>query len=342
MKNRFLITALSAITAVGMISCGNPAEPEDFILTTDNVDQCIVSMGQYKGLKINLTRDSLPEDAIDYYTDFFFEKKARAVKDWVADRGDIVYVDYVGSLEGKSDNALYGRNQRVVIGSNTSLTGFEEALIGVTEGSEKCFSVSFPTNYSDTELAGQVCDFIVQVKAVIPGLSDESVAALDSDVFHDEQEYRLFAYNTLKEYADRDYRTRLVEEVLKRAVAGSEYPELPPGLIIRAEQAVEERLADTAAGYDLDVAKYLEYRNSSLEAEATEYAKEQILIYKIAKEEGLAVTDRDLDDAAAEYVKYFDEYESLSDYFAAHDTYELRNHLTYERVADFIIDNTNK
>ncbi len=341
MKNRFLITALSAITAVGMISCGNPAEPEDYLLTTDNVDQCILSIGQYKGLKINITRDSLTDEAIDYYTDSFFETQAESVKDWTADRGDIVYIDYVGSIEGNSDNAMYGRDQRVVIGANTHVAGFEEALIGVKEGSEKTFSLSFPANYSDLELAGQVCDFIVQVKAVIPGLSDESVAALKSDVYRNEHEYRLFVLDTLKEYADSNYRTRLVEEVLKKVVTESEYPELPEGLIRRAEHAVTEKFAATAARYNLDVAKYLEYCNSSLEEEAQEYAKEQILVYKIARDEGLAVTDEDLDNKAEEYVRYFDEYDSLDDYYAVNDRDDLRNRMIYDRVAGFIIENTN-
>ncbi|MCR5278684.1 MAG: FKBP-type peptidyl-prolyl cis-trans isomerase [Lachnospiraceae bacterium] len=306
MKNRFLITALSAVMAVGMISCGNPAEPEEYVLTTDNVDQCIRSIGQYKGLKINITRDSLTDDAIDYYTDYFFEKQASSIEGWKAAKGDKVVIDYVGSLSGSSDDAVYGRDQKVEIGKHTHIKGFEEALIGATAGDELTFTLSFPDDYKDAEFAGKPCDFIVQVKSVIPGISDEAVAALNSEVYRTAEEYRVFVYYTLKEYSDSDYRTRLVQEVLKKSGADSAFNEIPEGLINRAKEAVIAKYTETAAEYGLDVDKYLEYCNTSLEAEATEYAKQQVLIYKIASDEGLVASAEESDaKAVSEMVSDF-------------------------------------
>ncbi len=308
MKNRFLITALSAIMAVGMISCGNPAEPEDYELTIDNVDQCISSIGQYKGLKINITRDTLTDDAIDYYMDFFFEKQAETITDWPAAEGDTVVIDYIGSLPDDTDKAMYGKDQKILIGGQNSIRGFEEALRGVKKGDEVTVSISFPDDYQDPDFAGRDCNFILQVKSVIPAISDESVAALNSDVYSDENEYRVFVYYTLKEYADSDYRSRLVQEVLKKAGAGSVFQPIPAGLIQRAEDVITDRYKEVAEGYNLDVPAYLEYCDTSLEAEATAYARQQILIYKIAKEEGL-----NGDDSEA----------------------------IFEKVSDFIAENTN-
>ncbi len=308
MKNRFLIAAVAVILTIGSLSCGKPAEPEDFILTTENVDRCISSVGQYKGLKVIVTRDSLTDESIDYYTDYFFEKQSQDIKDWIAEDGDTVVIDYDGFFAGTKDIAVSGKGQRVVLGRNSLINGFDRELLGVKEGDTKEFTLSFPADYQSDVLAGVSCDFKVSVTGVIPGLSDKAVRALESEVYTNEQEYRTFVYYTLKEYADSDYRTRLVREVLNRAAAGSVFTEIPEGLLIRAKAEVMERYEDTAERYGLQVPEYLEYCGTSLDAEATSYAKEQIVLFKIAKEEGLEAGD-----AGA----------------------------VYESVSSFIVDNTN-
>ncbi len=308
MKKRFLIAAMSVILAFGSVSCGTPAEPEDFILTTANVDRCISSIGQYKGLKVIVTRESLTDESIDYYTDYFFEKQAQDIEGWTAENGDTVVIDYNGYFAGTEDIAVSGKGQRVLLGRNSLIKGFDRELLGVKEGDVREFTLSFPTDYQSDVLAGVSCDFKVSVTGVIPGLSDKAVSALNSEVYTNEREYRTFVYYTLKEYADSDYRTRLVREVLNKTAAGSVFAEIPEGLLIRAKAEVEAKFLDTAERYGLQVPEYLEFCGTSLDAEAMSYAKEQIVLFKIAREEGLEAGD-----AGA----------------------------VYDSVSSFIVDNTN-
>lgn len=342
MKNRLLLLVMCAVMAVGMISCGNPAEPEEFTLTTDNVNDYITSIGKYEGLTIDVKRTEMTDELIQNYTEAFFAKQAESIKDWVADRGDTVKINYTGVFGGEEESTISGKTQDVVIGKNTHISGFEEALVGTVAGDHVEFTLTYPADYLDASLAGRDCSFSVDVVAVIPKLSDASVKALGSDVYSNEKEYRVFVRNTLETFTDSDYRAGVVKAVIKRVAANSVFKELPAGFIASCEDYIENLYGDTAAKYNVSVAEYLELCDTSLEIEAREYAKQQLVIYKIAVDRGLEVSDEELDKIAKEYVDYYDEYNDLAAFYAVNPKEELREKTMSKKVSDYILSVTNQ
>ena len=342
MKNRILILTMSVIAAVGMISCGNPAEPEEFILTTQNVNNCIVSIGNYKDITVDVDKIVLTDELIGTYTDEFFAKQAESLENWVAGNGDTVVIDYTGTVGDSGKKNVAGTDQAVSIGKNTHLDGFEDELIGSVAGAHLSFTVSYPENYYDESLAGKKCDFDVHVKKVIPGLSDESVAALKSEIYSDKNEFKLFVYNNLSEFTEKQYKNDVFRSALNKIVTTSEFSEIPKGLVEGMKKEVEEIYADTAAKYGVSVSDYLRLCDSGLGEEALKLAKEQIVIYKIALDEGLEIDDAELDAKAAEYVELYEEYASLDDYFAANPREELREKEITAKVSDYILSVANR
>lgn len=77
MKNRLLCMAMAVIFAIGMISCGKPATPDDFEITADNVDNYIVSIGDYDALKVGAEIDIVTDEMISHYADSFYEAMAK-------------------------------------------------------------------------------------------------------------------------------------------------------------------------------------------------------------------------------------------------------------------------
>lgn len=79
---------------------------------------------------------------------------------------DRVTIDFTGSIDGKPFEGGTGGDIVVELGSGSFIPGFEEQLIGVAPGDNRKVEATFPTNYTNAELAGKTASFDVTVKGV--------------------------------------------------------------------------------------------------------------------------------------------------------------------------------
>ena len=86
--------------------------------------------------------------------------------------GDIVIIDYAGTLGGVPFAGGSDKNFTLGIGSGMFIPGFEEQIIGMKEGEIKDIDVTFPVNYH-ADLAGQTAVFNITLHS-IKNLSDKS------------------------------------------------------------------------------------------------------------------------------------------------------------------------
>ena len=96
-----------------------------------------------------------------------------------AESGDRVTVDFIGTINGEAFEDGTSQGIEVILGSNTFIPGFEDALLGVHAGDTPAVKATFPENYSVARLAGKTGDFAVTVKAIAypePLELDEEVA----------------------------------------------------------------------------------------------------------------------------------------------------------------------
>lgn len=87
MKNRLLVVAMTAMCAIGMISCGNPAGPEDFTLTEDNVDNYILELGEYKGLTVEASKEEFTDELVEYYANYYYDKLCHEYEGMLSEDG---------------------------------------------------------------------------------------------------------------------------------------------------------------------------------------------------------------------------------------------------------------
>ena len=80
--------------------------------------------------------------------------------------GDRVIIDFSGRIEGKPFEGGTGGDVGVNIGSRTFLPGFEDQLIGMTEGETRLVKITFPGQYAKAELAGKEAEFDVTAKRI--------------------------------------------------------------------------------------------------------------------------------------------------------------------------------
>jgi trigger factor len=134
----------------------------------------------------------------------------------VAD-GDVVNIDYVGTIDDEEfdGNTSDGEGYDLTIGSGTFVDDFEEQLIGSHPGDEVTVEVTFPDDYSNSDVAGKDAVFTVTINGitVTPELTDDFVAEnLDIEGVTTADEYRAYVENTFYEDHLEDYLTNYIYE----------------------------------------------------------------------------------------------------------------------------------
>lgn len=112
-------------------------------------------------------------DVTDAEVDDAAQKLAEQSRDYEArpatakaKEGDLLVIDYVGSINGAEFKGGKGEGQSVVLGSGSLIPGFEDQLVGAKAGAAVEVKVAFPADYGAKDLAGKDAVFAVTVKEV--------------------------------------------------------------------------------------------------------------------------------------------------------------------------------
>ncbi len=84
----------------------------------------------------------------------------------VAEKGDKVTVDFVGTVESQVFDGGSANDVDLVLGAGSFLPGFEDQIVGMKLNETRTVSVTFPETYSEAKLAGKPAEFAVTVKAI--------------------------------------------------------------------------------------------------------------------------------------------------------------------------------
>ena len=84
-----------------------------------------------------------------------------------AEKGDKLTVDFIGRIGGEEFEGGTAEGIEVILGSNSFIPGFEEALIGVKAGERRNVAARFPDNYAAAALAGKDAELDTTVKSVL-------------------------------------------------------------------------------------------------------------------------------------------------------------------------------
>jgi trigger factor len=93
--------------------------------------------------------------------------------------GDIVTIDFDGSIDGERKPGMKSENFDLELGTQSFIDTFEDQLVGSKPGDHRTVNVTFPDNYGSPELAGKAAVFEVDVKELktpIPAALDDELA----------------------------------------------------------------------------------------------------------------------------------------------------------------------
>ena len=258
-------------------------------------------------------------------------------------KGDVVVIDFVGSINGKEFQGGSGKGYYLDLGSNTFIPGFEDQLVGKNVGDTVDVNVTFPENYHAKELAGQKALFKTDIKELRawkgPEINDEFAKQFGLD---DLAKLKEAIKNELnKEYA------RVARMHAKRALLDAlaeEYDfEVPEGMVDAEFKGIwaQYEQAKKAGKLDEDDKKKSE---DALKKEYRAIAERRVrlglLLAQIADENKVQVSKEDMQNALmAEAHRYPGQEAKVFEYYTKNPQAmeALRAPVFEEKIVDFLL-----
>ncbi|HMA85132.1 MAG TPA: trigger factor [Desulfosalsimonadaceae bacterium] len=262
----------------------------------------------FKGLNLQKTNHQATEAEIDNQIEMLKKHLAEyhaIQEDRAAVDGDYVVIDYEGFKDGQPyAETEKTENYTLKIGQGTISEDFDQQLIGMPPGETKTFTIHFPEDYHNENLANQDIEFQVTLKEIreeiLPAADDEMAKKLGE--FNSMAELREEIRKNLQQGYDKRADQEMQEQIFEKLQSEDfEVPETMvqheiDGIIQDAEQRfAQNSLSMEQLGLTRD--KMAEqYRDL-----AEKQVRRHLLLNKIIEQEALDVTDEELE---AEYQRF--------------------------------------
>jgi trigger factor len=261
------------------------------------------TLGEYMGLEVGRGEPEVPDQAVQAELDRLREGFASLDPvDRPAAAGDLVVIDYSGTVDGEPFEGSEATDLMVELGAEGLLPEFDRALVGAAAADEVTVEVGFPHDHRPESLAGKQASFAVTVKEVrekrLPDLNDEFAAEASEfetlDQLRDELRRRIAA--ALESRVEAEFREAAVD-----AAADAAQVELPKELIHARAHEMWERLERSLASRGANAEAFLQMEGKTreqaitdLESDAQRALRREATLAAIAEAEGIEVSDAEL------------------------------------------------
>ena len=309
-----------------------------------------VELGKYQGYELGKKDAKVSaKDVEESINELRKQNATIAPKEGQAAMGDIVVIDFDGSIDGIPFEGGKAENYELELGSHSFIEGFEDQLVGSSAGIEVEVKVNFPENYGPEEIAGKDAIFNVKVnevkQKVFPELNEEFIKDLNiegvasvEDLKKNREEFLLKQKEAQNK---REYLDKLIEEVRKDSkfdVADEILEEEAQG----RRKDLENRLQQSG----IDLEQYLaltrtseEDLNKQLKEEGRKGLEGFLVIEAIGEKEKINVTDEEfefeLSKMAQQYNMTIDQIKNA----LGKQLGQFRSNLLMSRIEDFLYNN---
>lgn len=308
-----------------------------------------VNLGAYTGLNVKRKEAKVTDKQLKDELEHARESQARFVE--VTGRpvqnGDIVNIDFSGSVDGKVFDGGTANGYDLTIGSHTFIDTFEDQLIGLNTGDSKDVKVTFPENYGEKTLAGKPAVFAVKVNVIkekqLPELNDEFASNVsDCETL---EAYKAELKEHLLEHEKERVQSELENDVIEAVVKNTEI-DVPKVMVEHELDHIMQDISYRLMYQGITLEDYAKYMNTTVEeirkarhADAVKGVKISLVMQAIIKKEKIDVTQKDvnarLQEMAKRDNKTVDEIKStLSEKHLA----QIKNDILLHKLLAFLVE----
>lgn len=322
-----------------------------FIFTAEVALKPEVTLGQYKGVKVDKADLEVTEEEVTAEIDKERDKNSRTVD--VTDRavkdGDIATIDFEGFMDGVAFEGGKGSDYPLTIGSHAFIPGFEEELIGAQIGVETEVNVTFPEDYQAEELAGKPAVF----KCTVKRLQEKQLPELDEDFVGEVSEES----DTVEEYREEirkklekrktDEAKAVKEDAVVDAIIADAKMDIPEAMIETQQRQMVQDYAQRMQSQGISMEQYMQFTGMTgdmlleqVKPQVMKKIQSRLVLEAVAAAEGIQVTEEEI----AEELKtmgeaYQMEPEKVEELLGENGREQVKGDIRVRKAADFVVEN---
>ena len=322
---------------------------KDFIFTATFALKPEVTLGDYKGIEVPKTRVTVKKDEIEEELKKVQEQNAReiTIEDRAVKDGDILTIDYSGSVDGVKFEGGTAEDQTLVIGSGAFIPGFEEQLVGKNLNETADINVTFPEEYHAEELKGKSAMFKVKVneikEKVLPELDDDF--AQDVSDFDTLAEYKDDLKKTIAERKANEAKAKKEDEAIAKIIESSKM-DIPEAMVNTQVNRMLEDFAQRLQMQGLSVEQYFQYTGVTAEKiiedmkpEAVKRIQSRLVLEAVVKAEGLTASEEEFQDELNKMAEQYKmEIEKVKEFMGEYEEKQIKEDIAIQKAVDVIVN----
>ena len=321
-----------------------------FIFTAEVAVKPEVTLGEYKGLKVDKVSAEVTDEEVDAEIEKERERNARTVD--VTDRAvqdkDQITLDFEGFVDGTAFEGGKGEDYPLTIGSGAFIPGFEDQLIGAEIGKETEVKVTFPEEYQAKELAGKEAVFKCTVKTIkvkeLPELDDEFASDV-SEEGETMEEYKAEVRGKLKERKEREAKEKKENQVVEQAVANAEIDLPEPMVDLQARQMADD-FARRIMQQGMTLEQYFQFTGLSeekmmeeLKPQAEKRIRTRLALEAIVAAENIEVSDERLEEELKKMAEAYQmEVDKLKEFMGENEKKQMKEDIAVQEAVTLITE----
>ena len=321
-----------------------------FIFTAEVAVKPEVTLGEYKGLKVDKVSTRVTQKEVDEEIEKERERNARTVE--VTDRAvqdkDQITLDFEGFVDGEAFDGGKAEKYPLTIGSGSFIPGFEDQLVGAEIGKEVEVKVTFPEDYQAENLAGKDAVFkctVHEIKAKeLPELDDEFVSDV-SDKSETVDEYKAEVKAKIKERKENEGKQKREDQSVEQAVANAQMDIPEPMIDLQARQMADD-FARRIMQQGMTMEQYFQFTGldeekmmEEFKPQAEKRIRTRLVLEAVVAAENIEISDERLDEELQKMADAYQmEVDKLKEFMGDNEKKQMKEDIAVQEAVTLIAD----
>lgn len=319
-----------------------PNEPVQYKVVVAMLPE--VTLGEYKDLDVEPEQVEVTDKEVEDTLENLKERQATEKSvDRAVQEGDKIVVDIDMYQNDVPVEGGQSRDTTIIVGQKNLVPGFDDELIGAKKNEERKFTLTYPEEHHQKNLAGQNVDFKVVTKEIyereLPEINDEFAQKMGVNTL---EELKKMIKDSLASQKQEEAQQKTESKLVDKVIENSQFGEIPDILanneaetmMNEMEQTVQNQ-GGTFEDYLSSIGKSKQQLMLDLTPDAIKRVKSALVIREIANQANIEVTEEEVDQKQNELLEQYKGYEKVEER-VKQDSYRqyLQNIIANRKVID--------